>query len=167
MESRIRVNLKIAKVPLYIAILMVFFGFQVFAEEWSAEQKEVWSHVEKYWESVERGNVTSAMSDFHEKSFMWSEGDPSPLKLDLIWKQHSRWLRYATPTSHELKPLIINIVNGSVANVFYYYKFEREGTVYNGRGQRLATWIKQDGKWVFLGSLECSCDDPAPCPYGW
>jgi uncharacterized Rmd1/YagE family protein len=42
---------------LFICGLIVFWGFQVSGEEWTAEQKEIWKTLESSWETFKLGDV--------------------------------------------------------------------------------------------------------------
>ena len=66
----------------------------------------------------------------------------------------------------QIRTLSINIVK-NVANVFYLYKWESANKEVSDRGRALITFVKQDNKWLAIGSLRTSCDTLPPCPYGW
>ena len=40
-----------------ISILLVAFNSQIAAQEWSAEQKDVWKSVEDYWDLAAKGDL--------------------------------------------------------------------------------------------------------------
>ena len=70
------------------------------------------------------------------------------------------------PTFVKLKPLVINIVE-NVANVFYLSNWESLNKEISSSSRVLITMIKQDNKWVWIGSLGSSCKRLPPCPYEW
>ena len=100
----------------------------------------------------------------HDYMVAWHGSDPEPLKKELIKQSYINWANSDKLVSYKLRPLTINIFN-NVANVFYLYKYE--GEKYSNRGRALETWIKQDNKWIAIGSLDSSCDFPPRCPHVW
>lgn len=153
-----------------ISTLVVFFivasSFQAFAEEWTTEQKEVWDAVTGRWESIKKGDVEAFMNDFHDKNIDLYSDDPSTLNKNQIENSVKWMISNLVPTYINLKPIAINIVN-NVANVFYIYKWESKNREISERGRRMTTMIKENNKWLSIGTLSASCDKPAPCPYGW
>ena len=54
----IRTNLLVrGAIFLLLCIVIVFWGFQAIGEEWTAEQKEVWTSVQANWETIKKGDV--------------------------------------------------------------------------------------------------------------
>lgn len=152
-----------------ISTLVVFFivasGFQAFGEEWTAEQKEVWSVVEQYYSNIDNGDVASTMKLTHEKALeLWSD-NPSPLKGSQIKAGLDNYASIKPTT--KIKPISITVIDHKVANAFYHFKWESKDTTYSNKGRTMQTFIKQDDKWVTIGSFSSSCNKPSPCPYGW
>jgi len=161
----IRTNL-IVRVAIFLllSIVIVFWGFQAIGEEWTAEQNEIWTFVQANWEAIKKGDVEAALAMKHDYMVAWHNSDPEPLKKELIKQSYINWANSDKLVSYKLRPLTINIFN-NVANVFYLYKYE--GEKYSNRGRALETWIKQDNKWIAIGSLDSSCDFPPRCPHVW
>jgi hypothetical protein len=155
-----------AFISLFLCVFIVFWGFQVLAQDWTPEQKEVWVSVQEYWENIKKGDVEAALAGQHDKMLAWFSMNPDPLKKEGIRSQYSRWVSRFKPTFVKLEPLAINIVK-NVANVFYLFKWESANKEVSARGRILITLVKQDNKWLAIGSLYSSCDKLSPCPYGW
>ena len=155
-----------AFISLFLCVFIVFWGFQVLAQDWTPEQKEVWVWVQGYWENIKKGDVEAALAGQHDKMLAWSSMNPDPLKKELIRLELNNWVGRSKPTFVKLKPLAINIVK-NVANVFYLFKWESANKEVSGRGRELITLVKQNNKWLAIGSLGSSCDKLPPCPYGW
>ena len=124
--------------------LIVFWSFQVFGQQWTEEQKEIWEVVVADWELFKQGDLVGLMADRHNNATIWS----------------STILSYDKPVAYELEPLAIGII-GNVANVFYEYKWN--GNVLSERGRTMDTWIKQDNKWLLIASFSASCDKLPLC----
>ncbi|HMN49357.1 MAG TPA: hypothetical protein PKD67_09490 [Ignavibacteriaceae bacterium] len=57
---------------LFTAILLVailFFSGKNFAQQWSPEQKDVWSGVQKYWDVFAKGDAKADLS-YYDESYM-------------------------------------------------------------------------------------------------
>ncbi len=160
MKSRIRVNLKIASVPLLVAIVIFSFGFQVFAEEWSAEQKEVWNVLLADIENFKKGDVQKIMDERHDDLVIWWNTRPEPFDKELAPYRYSAWFKYDIPKNWELNPLTIKI-SGNIAIIANTYKFSGEKLSENGR--LFSVLVKQNNKWLLLGSSGASCEKPAKC----
>jgi hypothetical protein len=102
----------------------------------------------------------------HDKMLDWWSTNPDPLKKELLRLGYNNLVNRLKPTFVKLEPLAINIVK-NVANVFYLYKWESANKEVSDRGRALITFVKQDNKWLAIGSLRTSCDTLPPCPYGW
>jgi len=154
----------------WILVSIIILGFilllnsKAFGQEWTAEQKEVWEAVETNWDAIKNGNVEGILALKHENAFLWSRPYPEPITKDMLEVICKNWFESEKPTSAKIRPLNIQIFN-NVANVYYLYKYE--GVRYFDNGRALETWIKQDNKWLLIGSLSSSCDMPPNCPHSW
>jgi hypothetical protein len=50
----------------------------VFAQEWSAAQKEVWKNVQTYWDLATKGDLEGFISYFHKDFSGWINGAHLP-----------------------------------------------------------------------------------------
>ena len=148
------------------SIFIMISSYQALGEEWTTEQKEVWNSVEKYWDSIKKGDVESALAGQHKNILVLESDNPSTFKKDQIRSWCNYWVNQLVPTFIKLKPMDINIIE-NVATVFYLFKWESENREISSRGWALSTLIKTDNKWLEVGSLYSSGDQPAPCPHAW
>jgi ketosteroid isomerase-like protein len=143
--------------------LVVFWGFQVSGEEWTEAQKELWKSVETEWEYCVQGNVKAIMAGYHDDAVYWSLGyfrgfDKTITSgKDLIEAAYKYdLLGLFRPVSYELEPLAINIF-GDVANVFYRYKYKKDGITpprnQAFQGSIMLSYIKQNNKWIVIGDM--------------
>ncbi len=151
-------------VSIILCGMIVFWSFQAIGEEWTEEQKEVWTSVQTNWETIKKCDVEAALALKHDDMVAWYGSMPEPLRKEHMKQSYINWFNYDKLISYKLRPLTINIFN-NVANVFYLYKYE--GEKFPNRGRAFETWVKQDNKWLAIGSLDSSCDYPPRCPHVW
>ncbi len=121
--------------------LLVFPGIQVFGQEWSPEQKEVWKMEMEYWDSFKEGDMKRHMELWHKDFIGWPSWAPKPIEkaeMEMEQKNLSKFSNY------EVKDRTIRIIQ-NVAIVFYNYRFP-----YGHSGVIMHVWIKQDGKWQIV-----------------
>ncbi|MBT8196805.1 MAG: nuclear transport factor 2 family protein [Bacteroidia bacterium] len=134
-----------------VFVLAAFIAMPVFsqAQNWSAEQKEVWTAVNSWWDNARAQNA-KALNDMAHKDYKgWGFNDAFPSsKADLeYWVTNLMPKRKTLHTS--LKPLEI-LVNGNTAVLHYYYSEIRmkDGKEENVSGRWTDVWIKENGKWM-------------------
>ena len=152
-------------ISIFVCVFILASGFNAIGEEWSAEQKEVWLAIEQYNRYIENGDVASAMALIHENALDLYSDNPSPLNIDQINSSNVR-LSSMKPTI-EIKPISIAIMSTNLAIAFYYFKWKSKDGVYSSKDRTMQTFIKQDDKWISIGSFSSSCNKPSPCAYGW
>ena len=160
MKTKGRSLLARVSVSLFIGGLIVFLGFKVRGQEWTAEQKEVWNAVEADIELFKKGDVDGVLASRHDDVVIWWDSKPIPYDKELLRLNYKQGFDYDKPVNWELEPLAIKII-GNVASVFYTYKFS--GIIFTGSSRAIQTWIKQDNKWLMINALTASCDKLPPC----
>jgi len=146
-------------ISLILCGFIVFGGGQVSADEWTSAQKEVWKAIENAWEGLKHGKMDVAT--YVEGTLEWWSDKIEPYGGDKLKRNYEGWFAYDIPVSCELKPLQI-FIYGNVANVFYKSKWK--GKKIGDTGRHMETWVKQDNKWKYLGSMGCSCEQAPQCP---
>ena len=151
-----------ARISIYLLFcaLIVFWSLQVFGQEWTAEQKEIWKAVETQWELYKQGDLEGVMALQHDNVFIWWNNKVMPLGKKIMKHHYKDWFDYDKPVAYELEPLVIQIF-GNVANVFYSYKWN--GKALSDRARGLDTWIKKDNKWLKISYFTASCDELPLC----
>ena len=142
--------------------VILFWAFQVSAEEWNDAQKEFWNSVESAWELFVKADMDAIAALAAEGYLEWWPNDPNPFGDKYMKGKYKRWFDGNKPVSFELKPVAINII-GNVANIFYFYKRNGDKMPATIRGRQYSTWIKRDNKWKYMGSMGCSCDRSPYC----
>ena len=147
-------------ISLFLCGIIVFWGSQIFGQEWTAEQKEVWEVVVADFEKFKQGDAEGILASRHEDVLIWWGDKPIPYDKKTVEYNYRNWFSYDIPTKWELEPLAIKVI-GNVASVFFTYKWS--GNILSGSDRDLETWIKQDGKWLMINSFNASCDKLPPC----
>lgn len=141
--------------------MVLVAGFLVFslagsglAQDWSKEQKAVWSSVEKYWEVAAKSDVDGFLSYFDESYIGWSYASKVPQNK----ANTSKWIRndFANNKSvlYTITPISI-WVKGDFAFVNYFYaqieknlKTEKETP---SAGKWTDILMKKGDRWVLVG----------------
>ena len=148
-------------ISILICGLIVFWGSQIFGEEWTTEQKEVWKVIENAWESLKKGDVKGHLADYHDDAVQWGIRSSYPIAdLKVLEKRYKWWEENGKDLTINNEPHTI-LIKDNVAVVFYSSNWKvRE---ISARGRVCDTLIKQDNKWKILGVSIASCDKPVKC----
>lgn len=147
---------------LVVTLFLVFTVGNISAEELTEAQQEVWKFVQDGWEAFKKADIDFMMANTHADAFTWWGTQANPLTKDELRLKYQGWFDYDKPESYLLHPLKITIVN-DVAIVYFYYKWN--GLKLSSRGRTISTFVKQDDKWLRLGSLGISCDKLPICTF--
>jgi hypothetical protein len=135
---------------------------QAFMIEMSTEQKEVWNHVEQVWEIMKKGDMEALEAGLFKEMAYWGYASGSPSDKNGYYDGINQWFA-GRIKSYKLEPFAITI-SGNVGIAMYGWNMVMEyGRSISARSAM--TYIKQNGKWIFLGGMACSCEKPTPCPF--
>jgi ketosteroid isomerase-like protein len=137
-----------------LAAFILLASMQVFAQEWSAAQKDVWKNVEAYTALGMEKNLEGFLEYFHTDYCGWEYGDPMPTDKSDVRRflEHTGW-KTRTILTYDVKPVAIKI-HGDVAFVHYYYTTiykDAEGKEKSSAGRWTDILMKQGNKWVMIG----------------
>jgi ketosteroid isomerase-like protein len=152
-----------AKISISILLcgILVFWSSQVYGQEWTDEQKQVWKMVEIWWENAKQGDVEALLANYYVmESYEWGPSEAIPMDKKAALPKLKEWFNYDKPISYELEPLNIHIV-GDVALIFYLNKWK--GNIISDKARQIDTYVKHDNKWKFMGGMGCSCNNPPTC----
>ncbi|QQS37457.1 MAG: nuclear transport factor 2 family protein [Ignavibacteriales bacterium] len=142
-------------------LFVIMISATVTAQQWSAEQTDVWKGVQAYWDAGTSGNVSAMMEYWDDSYYGWSYNNEAPgVKAD-ITKAMSYWLKKGKEQFHVLTPARI-WVNGDFAYVHYYYSQvieQADGTPMTEKGRWTDILMKKGGKWVLVGDHGGEIDD--------
>ncbi len=137
---------------LFVLLLPVLFVTNVQAQQWSAEQKEVWKSVETYNELS--ANRDAAFINYFDESYRgWEYSYDAPDTKENVKKIISN----RDPNFKILYSTLIPAaiwVNGNFAYVHYYYTMLSEGK--DGKrewekGKWTDILMKKGDKWIMVG----------------
>jgi hypothetical protein len=133
-----------------VAAAMLSFGAS--AQNWNAEQQEVWNLELQQWKMAAAEDLSWIDSMVHPNLSYWESGQPMPQNLASL----NRWNRYAAANGatleQELMPISIAIT-GNVAVVNYYYQVAREDNDKKREmvtGRYMDVLMKDNGRWKFI-----------------
>ena len=154
--------MKSIAISVLICMLILASGFNALAEEWTAEQKEVWTTVEKRWALIIDGNAETLAENLHEDALIWWPQNAYPSPKKVMEGQYKEWFRLNQPLSYELKPVAINVV-GNISTVCFYFKWQQKNPPNTFKGRNFQVFIRQDGKWKMLADSSSLCDGSTYC----
>jgi ketosteroid isomerase-like protein len=133
-----------------LAATMLSFGAS--AQNWNAEQQEIWNLELQQWKMAAAEDLSWIDSMVHPNLSYWESGQPMPQNLASL----NRWNRYAAANGatleQELMPISIAIT-GNVAVVNYYYQVAREDNDKKREmvtGRYMDVLMKDNGRWKFI-----------------
>jgi hypothetical protein len=143
---------KLCQLGAFAVCLLFSSTMQLFAEEWTTKQQEVWKMEIAFWDSLRAGNLNRHMELWHEQATAWPASELTPVGKAEIGTATGSWCKFIE--SYELKPLAIGIY-GSAALTFYQYEWTSKvgapADLRNKIGRMGHFWGKQSGKWQILG----------------
>lgn len=123
------------------------------SQQWTAEQKDVWAGVEKYWAVSTSDNPMDFLNYFDDSYLGWSYDMEVPGNKSDAVKSLNYWLKKGKVQYYVIKPSAI-WVNGDFAYVHYHYEQVMEGTSgvpMQERGRWTDILMKKNGTWMLVG----------------
>jgi len=143
----------------FISMFTILMTFVIlsgvgFAQQWSSEQKDVWSGVQKYWDVFAKGDAKADLSYYDESYMGWDFQSKVPQNKANTSKWIEYMLRNGSIELYTLTPVAI-WVKGDFAYADYYYsmvmKDNETGKKENSEGTWTDILMKKDGKWLLIG----------------
>jgi len=144
--------LQTTKIFAIVLFAVLFLSGKNYAQQWSAEQKEVWAGVEKYWD-VNQSNPMDFLQYFDDSYLGWNYENGAPSVKSDVTKSFSYWTKKGKEQYHIITPARI-WVNGDFAFVHYYYTLVTESTdgkPNTDRGRWTDILMKKGSKWMLIG----------------
>ena len=137
-----------------ILFVVMFLSGNVFAQQWSDAQKEVWVGVQKYWDAEAKGDVQGFLSYFDDSYMGWSNQSRVPQSKANTSKWIENDMKDNATVVSTITPLTI-WVKGDFAYVHYAYGELTQDKKTGEKKTSGGTWtdilMKKDGKWVMIG----------------
>ena len=142
------------KIGIMFSLMLLAFVGKSFAQQWTAEQKDVWAGVEKYWAVEASGDAQGFMSYFDDSYEGWSYQSKVPQSKTNTSKWIDNEIKKNTSEVYTITPLVI-WVKGDFAYVHYYYaeldKNKETGKSEPSSGNWTDILMKSNDKWVLIG----------------
>jgi ketosteroid isomerase-like protein len=142
----------LVKSILMILCITLLSSVQLFGQEWSEEQKEVWTAVENWWQAWADGDINKINSCVGEGYRIWNERNHAPFTMKEAQPWWKDWLQNNKNVLLHLKPVAIDI-HDDIAIVFLsaqeVYK-NKDGSEMRERGKWTSIFQKIDGKWLII-----------------
>ena len=133
-------------------LFVMLFSLNIQAQQWSAEQNDVWAGVEKYWD-VNQADQMAFLQYFDESYLGWGYENGAPTTKSDVTKSFSYSSKKGKEQYHILTPARI-WVNGDFAYVHYYYTQvieSNDGKSKTEKGRWTDILMKKSGKWMLVG----------------
>jgi hypothetical protein len=138
---------------LFCLLFIFLFVLDLQAQQWSAEQKEVWAGVETYWAVFRSANPMDFLNLVDDSYYGWYNENGAPSTKADLKKFFDYWNAKSKIVLYTITPARI-WVNGNFAYVHYYYYEVDEGAdgkPMTERGRWTDILMKKDGKWILVG----------------
>jgi hypothetical protein len=122
------------------------------AQEWSAEQQEIWKVEQQQWKMSATKDMSWIDTMVHQNMKFWETGAPMP--RDKASLKH--WSRFDADNGSTLEQELFPIsatITGNVAVVQYNYMIARENYKKEREtvtGHYTDVLVKEGGRWLFL-----------------
>jgi len=135
-----------------VLIAVIILSAYAQAQQWTAEQKEVWAGVERYWE-INNNDPLADLKYFDDSYLGWSYDSEAPGTRDGVVKYKKYFSTKQKSQFNILTPARI-WVNGDFAYVHYYYtqvSEDKDGKSNTEKGRWTDILMKKNGTWMLVG----------------
>ena len=132
--------------------IVLLQSLNIYSQQWSPEQKDVWAGVEKYWE-INNNDPIADLKYFDDSYLGWSYDSEAPGSRDGVVKYKKYFSTKVKPQFNILTPARI-WVNGDFAYVHYYYtqvSEDKDGKSNTEKGRWTDILMKKNGTWMLVG----------------
>ncbi len=132
-------------------IVVGMFGMAQ-AEDWSAEQSEVWAAIEACNVLFDEDRVKEAMDCFHDDFSGWLYTEPVPRGKDSFEKVGQYFVETREVVAKELRPIDILVYKNFAVIHYFYIEVLKDGggdEEYN-QGRWTDVMVKEGGKWRWI-----------------
>jgi len=147
------------RVAIVVLALSVLFTVNAQAQDWSAEQQEVWAWEKSCWES---DDLEYSMTCFHEDFVGWGSSKLTPTCKTDRRASFSRSFETTDTVWRHLKPLHIK-VHGDVAVLIYIAVVTDKDKATGKETTSTELWtdiaVKENGAWAWIADHGTLVDD--------
>ena len=146
----------LTKSILIVVCITLLTSAQLFGQEWSEEQKEVWAVINNLWQASADGDINKAYSILADDYKGWgAETFHAPFTKKEAKPWNERWLQKNNLVLYHLYPIAIDI-HGDVAIVYYSFQNiieKKDGKDNDEQGKWMEVYQRIDGKWLLIADV--------------
>jgi len=132
--------------------IVLLQSLNIYSQQWSPEQKEVWAGVQKYWE-INNSDPQAYFKYFDDSYLGWSYDYETPGTKESAVKSSKYFSTKGKQQFNTITPARI-WVNGDFAFVHYYYtqvSENNDGKSTTEKGRWTDILMKKNGTWMIVG----------------
>lgn len=137
----------------FLLVLFVTTAASLSAQQWSAEQQDLWKGVQTYWEAGMSPDPAVMLAYWDDSYYGWNYESGAPGTKADVTKAMTYWNKKGKAQYYTITPARI-WVNGNFGYAHYYYVMVTESTdgkPMTERGRWTDILMKKDGKWMLVG----------------
>ena len=137
----------------FFLLLLVTIAGITSAQQWSAEQQDLWKGVQTYWEAGMSTDPAEELKYWDDSYYGWSYQNGAPGTKTDVNKAITYWNKKGKVQYYTITPARI-WVNGNFGYAHYYYTTvteDTDGKPVTERGRWTDILMKKDGKWMLVG----------------
>jgi len=143
--------------PALVVVVAVLLASSLFAGQRSADEKQVWSLEQSYWQYVQANDLERYRTLWHPDFLGWPLSNPEPARKDHI----TDWIGVYTSKgdtlkSYELERLTAQVTD-NVATVTYRIHLnwlDKNGVAQPGTLRIIHTWLRSaGGTWQIISGM--------------
>jgi len=138
---------------LLVLILPFLCLFNVQAQQWTAEQREVWKTIEEHWALNEKGDLNGYLSQFDESYLGWNYSSEVPRDFGTITKRVKYFYQNRKILLYTIIPAKIWVKDDFAFAHYYYTTVSKDnaGIVTTDSGRWTDIFMKKGNKWLCIG----------------
>jgi hypothetical protein len=140
-------------VILQVAIVLIAFTQNISAQQWSAEQQEVWKTIEEHWNLNEKNDLNGSLSHYDESYLGWNYNSEAPRDYGTVINRIKYFFQNRKILLYTIIPARI-WVKDDFAYAHYYYTTvskDNDGVVTTDSGRWTDIFMKKGNKWFLVG----------------
>lgn len=132
-----------------VCLCVAFFAPTTSAQDWSPQQKEVWSRVQQCTGFFVAKDFDSASGCVHDRFSGWLYGEPVPRSKAYFNTVTRYMMQNLSVGAHDMRPVSIQVI-GDVAVVHYYVFMVFEGSPEVSQDRWTDVLVKENGVWKWI-----------------
>jgi ketosteroid isomerase-like protein len=135
------------------SIVLITFTQNISAQQWSAEQQEVWKTIEEHWALNEKGDLNGYLSQFDESYLGWNYSSEVPRDFGTITKRVKYFFQNRKILFYTIVPARIWVKDDFAFAHYYYTTISKDnaGVMTTDSGRWTDIFMKKGNKWLCIG----------------